>query len=447
MLSNFIDRIKLPFRKDKELYLCLYKIIGFYPRKIDYYKTALLHKSIARRNEKGKPVNNERLEFLGDAILDAVVGDIVFEHFPGKREGFLTNTRSKLVQRETLGRLAQEMGINELILSNGRGTSHNSYMGGNAFEALVGAIYLDRGYDACMKFMKKRILAQMINIDKVAYKEVNFKSKMLEWSQKNRVQMEFRLISQQKDDQGNQVFNYQIFIEGIEGCSGKGYSKKESQQMASKLTLDLLRKKPQFVDAVFDAKSNRTKMEEEPAMAVPKTDEQEDFIIVSDKTDKKDRSEKSEYSEKSEKSEYSDKSEKSDNRRNRRNKAAATDEPAAAAPEKKQEPAQKPKPSRRNKEKANSPEGGEERNKPAAGERNKPANEERNKPTAEERNKPAKTRKPKPAQSEPKPVQNRPQPAPVDDDDEFDLSDISAREQTREEIIAAAEAAAYGPQE
>ena len=429
MLSNFIDRIKLPFRKDKELYLCLYKIIGFYPRKIDYYKTALLHKSIARRNEKGKPVNNERLEFLGDAILDAVVGDIVFEHFPGKREGFLTNTRSKLVQRETLGRLAQEMGINELILSNGRGTSHNSYMGGNAFEALVGAIYLDRGYDACMKFMKKRILAQMINIDKVAYKEVNFKSKMLEWSQKNRVQMEFRLISQQKDDQGNQVFNYQIFIEGIEGCSGKGYSKKESQQMASKLTLDLLRKKPQFVDAVFDAKSNRTKMEEEPAMAVPKTDEQEDFIIVSDKTDRL---------EKSEKSEYSDKSEKSDNRRNRRNKAAATDEPAAAAPEKKQEPVQKPKPSRRYKEKANPSEGAEERNKPAA--------EERNKPTKTRKPKPAQNEQ-KPAQSEPKPVQNRPQPAPVDDDDEFDLSDISAREQTREEIIAAAEAAAYGPQE
>ena len=432
MLSNFIDRIKLPFRKDKELYLCLYKIIGFYPRKIDYYKTALLHKSIARRNEKGKPVNNERLEFLGDAILDAVVGDIVFEHFPGKREGFLTNTRSKLVQRETLGRLAQEMGINELILSNGRGTSHNSYMGGNAFEALVGAIYLDRGYDACMKFMKKRILAQMINIDKVAYKEVNFKSKMLEWSQKNRVQMEFRLISQQKDDQGNQVFNYQIFIEGIEGCSGKGYSKKESQQMASKLTLDLLRKKPQFVDAVFDAKSNRTKMEEEPAMAVPKTDEQEDFIIVSDKSDRLEKSEKSE------KSEYSDKSEKSDNRRNRRNKAAATDEPAAAAPEKKQEPAQKPKPSRRNKEKANSSEGGEERNKPVNEERNKPAKTRKPKPAQNEQ---------KPAQSEPKPVQNRPQPAPVDDDDEFDLSDISAREQTREEIIAAAEAAAYGPQE
>lgn len=434
MLSNFIDRIKLPFRKDKELYLCLYKIIGFYPRKIDYYKTALLHKSIARRNEKGKPVNNERLEFLGDAILDAVVGDIVFEHFPGKREGFLTNTRSKLVQRETLGRLAQEMGINELILSNGRGTSHNSYMGGNAFEALVGAIYLDRGYDACMKFMKKRILSQMINIDKVAYKEVNFKSKMLEWSQKNRVQMEFRLISQQKDDQGNQLFNYQIFIEGIEGCSGKGYSKKESQQMASKLTLELLRKKPQFVDAVFDAKSNRTKMEEEPAMAVPKTDEQEDFIIVSDKSDWSDRSDRSDKSDKP------DTPEKPASRRNRRNKAAATDEPVAA-PENKQEPAQKPKPSRRNKEKANPSE-------VVASQQGE------GKPVAEERNKPTKARKPKPVQNEKKsvqneskPVQNNSQPAFVDDDDEFDLSDISAREQTREEIIAAAEAAAYGPQE
>ena len=438
MLSNFIDRIKLPFRKDKELYLCLYKIIGFYPRKIDYYKTALLHKSIARRNEKGKPVNNERLEFLGDAILDAVVGDIVFEHFPGKREGFLTNTRSKLVQRDTLGRLAQEMGINELILSNGRGTSHNSYMGGNAFEALVGAIYLDRGYDACMKFMKKRILAQMINIDKVAYKEVNFKSKMLEWSQKNRVQIEFRLIDQKKDEQGNQIFNYQVFIEGIAGCSGKGYSKKESQQMASKLTLEQLRKKPQFIDAVFAAKSDRTKMEEEPAMAVPKTDEQEDFIIVSNTEKpvqkaqekpsnepkeaqkhqhvKKAPAEKEPVQEAPSTPDSQEKKEKPASRRNRRNKqSAATAEPATATSEKPAEQTPKPKPSRRNKEKANPSEDREENPRQA---------------------KSRKSRNPKPV---PESVPN--------DDDEFDLSDITAREQTREEIIAAAEAAAYGPQE
>ena len=205
MLNNFIDRIKLSFRKDKELYLSLYAILGFYPHDISYYKMALLHKSIMHRNSKGKPVNNERLEFLGDAVLDAVVGDIVYQHFPGKREGFLTNTRSKLVQRDTLNKLAQEMGINQLILSNGHSSSHNSYMGGNAFEALVGAIYLDRGYDACMYFMQKRILAQMINIDKVAYKEVNFKSKLIEWSQKNRVKLDFVMLDQQKDKNGSPI--------------------------------------------------------------------------------------------------------------------------------------------------------------------------------------------------------------------------------------------------
>lgn len=151
MLNNsIIDRIKLPFRKEKELFSSLREILGFYPRRIELYKLALMHKSIARRNAKGKPVNNERLEFLGDAVLDAVVGDIVYRHFEGKREGFLTNTRSKLVQRDTLNKLAQEMGINQLILSSGHSNSHNNYMGGNAFEALVGAIYLDRGYDMCM---------------------------------------------------------------------------------------------------------------------------------------------------------------------------------------------------------------------------------------------------------------------------------------------------------
>lgn len=224
-------------------------------------------------------MNNERLEFLGDAVLDAVVGDIVYQHFPGKREGFLTNTRSKLVQRDTLNKLAQEMGINQLILSNGHSSSHNSYMGGNAFEALVGAIYLDRGYDVCMFFMKNRILAQMINIDKVAYKEVNFKSKLIEWSQKNRVQLEYVLIEQQKDDNGSPVFTYQVEIEGVKGGIGKGYSKKESQQLASKETLDNLRKKPQYIDEVFAAKANRTKMEEEPVLNVPSTEVQENFII------------------------------------------------------------------------------------------------------------------------------------------------------------------------
>ncbi|MBP7358556.1 MAG: ribonuclease III [Prevotella sp.] len=279
MLNNIIDRIKLPFHKDKELYSSLYSIIGFYPHNIELYKLALMHKSIAKRNAKGKPVNNERLEFLGDAILDAIVGDIVYRHFEGKREGFLTNTRSKIVQRDTLNKLAKEMGVTQLIMSSGHSSSHNSYMGGNAFEALVGAIYLDQGYNACMRFMQKKILSQLINIDKVAYKEVNFKSKLIEWSQKNRVNVDFTMLDESKDKNGSPVFNHKIMIEGLEGCEGTGFSKKESQQLAAKLTLERLRKEPQFIDAVFAAKTLRTQQEEEPVLNVPDTEDKNDFII------------------------------------------------------------------------------------------------------------------------------------------------------------------------
>lgn len=279
MLNNIIDRIKLPFRKDKELYLSLYHILGIIPHDISYYKVALMHKSIAHRNSKGRKVNNERLEFLGDAVLDAIVGDIVFRHFPGKREGFLTNTRSKIVQRDTLNRLANTMGIKDLVLSSGQSSAHNSYMGGNAFEAVVGALYLDHGYDACMKFMEKQILGELINIDKVAYKEVNFKSKLIEWSQKNRVDIEFHLVNEAKDEHGSPTFRYIVKIEGLDGGEGQGFSKKESQQIASKLTLQKLRRQPQFIDAVFAAKGNRTKMEEEPVENVPDVEQPKDFLV------------------------------------------------------------------------------------------------------------------------------------------------------------------------
>lgn len=286
MINDIIDKIKLPFRKEKELYCSLKSVMGFYPHDISYYKLALMHKSAMKRNAKGRPLNNERLEFLGDAILDAIVGDIVFRHFEGKREGFLTSTRSKIVQRDTLNRLAVEIGLSNLIKSDGHTSSHNSYMEGNAFEALVGALYLDRGYGACMRFMQRRVLAQLINIDKVAYKEVNFKSKLLEWCQKNRVRIEYRLVEQKKD-KNSPLFVYQVFIEGLEAGKGKGYSKKESQQTASKATLQSLRRKPQFIDAVFAAKAGRTKMEEEPVETVPDIDAPQDFIISSEtvKTD------------------------------------------------------------------------------------------------------------------------------------------------------------------
>lgn len=273
MLNKIIFRIKLPFRKEKELYLSLYNIIGVLPHNLSFYKTALLHKSVARRNDKGKPVNNERLEFLGDAILDAIVGDIVYEHFPGKREGFLTNTRSKIVQRETLNKLANDLGITRLILSSGHSQSHNSYLGGNAFEALVGALYLDHGYTACMKFMKKQILGELINIDKVAYKEVNFKSKLIEWTQKHKICLEFKPLSFGKDKEGSPTFSFQVVLEGIACGEGSGYSKKESQQEAAKVTLQYIRKNTKFADKIFKAKQKRIALEQPEDLSVIETTE------------------------------------------------------------------------------------------------------------------------------------------------------------------------------
>jgi ribonuclease-3 len=287
-LNDIIDRIKLPFRKEKELFSSLYGILGFYPRNIEYYKQALMHKSIKKRNDKGKPLNNERLEFLGDAILDAAVGYIVYRHYEGKREGFLTNTRSKLVSRETLGKLASEMGLGNLLVSATHSNSHNSYVEGNAFEALVGAIYLDRGYEACLAFFEKQILGKYIDIDKVAFKEVNFKSKLLEWSQKNRVRLEFKMLKQKTDENGSPIFSFQVMLEGMEGEKGSGYSKKEAQQRASKDTLQRLKREPQFIDSIFAAKTERTKMEEVPAMAVPDTEQEENFIIEQEESRKED---------------------------------------------------------------------------------------------------------------------------------------------------------------
>ena len=264
MLSNIIERIKLPFRKEKELYSCLYGITGVYPHHIEYYKLALQHKSQSLREKGGRLVNNERLEFLGDAILSAVVGDIVYRHFPGKREGFLTNTRSKIVSRETLNKLAGEIGLTCLIHSKGVvHSSHNSYVAGNAFEAFIGAIYLDHGYDACKKFIEHHILGELINLDKVAYKEVNFKSKLLEWGQKNHVKTEFQMISETTDKNGSPMFYFQVLLEDVAGSTGIGFSKKESQQNAAMQTLALLRKDSQFIDSVFQAKSKRTTTDEE----------------------------------------------------------------------------------------------------------------------------------------------------------------------------------------
>ena len=274
--GNLIDKVRLLFRKDKESYLCFYRMLGFYPHDIHIYEQALLHKSTSVKSEKGRPLNNERLEFLGDAILDAVVADILYKKFEGKREGFLTNTRSKMVSRESLNRIAEQIGLLKLIKFNARQSSHNSYMGGNAFEALVGAIYLDRGYAYCKYFVEHRIVGACINVDRISRKEVNFKSKMIEWSQKNKVEVTFELVSQTFDDFNSPVFESEIVIEGIHACKGKGYSKKESQQEAAHLTLNKIKKDSAFVESIFAAKALR----EEPLEAMPALPEEEKPQVV-----------------------------------------------------------------------------------------------------------------------------------------------------------------------
>jgi ribonuclease III len=254
VLRNQIDKIRLLFHKDRESYFCFYKILGFFPRNIRFYEQALLHKSTSIRSEKGRPLNNERLEFLGDAILDAIVGDIVYKHFEGRREGFLTNTRSKIVQRETLNKLAVEIGLDKLVKYSTRSSSHNSYMYGNAFEAFIGAIYLDQGYERCKQFMEKKILKNYIDLDKMSRKEVNFKSKLIEWSQKTKMEVSFELIEQFLDQDYNPMFHTEVRIESLSAGTGTGYSKKESQQNAAQMALKKIKSDEAFKEAIETAK-------------------------------------------------------------------------------------------------------------------------------------------------------------------------------------------------
>lgn len=275
MLRNQIDKIRLLFRKDKESYFCFYKILGFYPRNIQLYQQALLHKSTSIRSEKGRPLNNERLEFLGDAILDAIVGDIVYKHFEGRREGFLTNTRSKIVQRETLNKLAVEIGLDKLVKYSTRSSSHNSYMYGNAFEAFIGAIYLDQGYERCKRFMEEKIFKNYIDLDKMSRKEVNFKSKLIEWSQKSKVEVSFELIEQFLDEDYIPMFHTEIRIEGISAGKGTGYSKKESQQNAAQAALKKIKN-----DASFKEQIEATKAQNHLPENTEETDELTEETLI-----------------------------------------------------------------------------------------------------------------------------------------------------------------------
>ena len=288
MIHNLFDRVKLTLQKEKKFRKALYRIFGFYPHSLEIYRIALAHKSHVYRNRKGRSFNNERLEFLGDAILEAVVSDIVFHRYDKRPEGFLTSTRSKIVQRATLNRLAQDLGINALLQAPAQRRGHNSYIGGNAFEALMGAAYIDRGYACCKWFIAHRIIGKLLDLDGVANKEVNFKSKLLEWCQKNKIEAYYTHSETMDANSDSPVFESSIFIEAQKAGEGRGFSKKESQQKAAREALTRLRREPQFVDCIFRQKEKRTAMEAEPVCVLPKIDvieaqlEQEEKVQDSD---------------------------------------------------------------------------------------------------------------------------------------------------------------------
>jgi len=252
--------------KGKEPYLSIYKIVGFYPDNVQLYEQAFLHKSSSVEADNGKWLNNERLEFLGDAVLDAIIADITYKHFPNKREGFLTNTRSKIVQRETLNRVAVELGIDKMVRFSARLNTHNNHMNGNALEALIGAIYLDQGYRHCYKFVKDVIVKKHVDLDMIARKEVNFKSSLIEWSQKNKLEVSFDLIESFTDNDGNPVFQTAVTLGGRQIGIGIGYSKKESQQAAAKMAVKKLRNDrefQQYISALKEAKTGEDTEEQE----------------------------------------------------------------------------------------------------------------------------------------------------------------------------------------
>lgn len=223
------------FSAERELRNLLREITGFSPHKLSYYKLAFTHRSVCSTNSK-PPENNERLEYLGDAILDAVVADYLFRIFPGENEGFLTKLRSRIVNGETLSELAIKTGLAQLVKSQTNSLA-KKHIYGDAFEALVGAVYLDKGFDSCRYFIIERVIKKYINLKNLQEVETNFKSRLLEWVQKDKKEILFETSQEPDSSVNNPVFISYIRIGNRLAGAGVGSSKKEAEQNAARETL------------------------------------------------------------------------------------------------------------------------------------------------------------------------------------------------------------------
>ena len=232
-----LDFLLRPFRRrygsDKHFYAAIDDMFGFIPNNIELYKVALIHKSASVELEDGSHINNERLEFLGDAVIESVTSDYLFIEFPDSDEGFLTQVRSKMVSRQSLNRIASILGLDKHVISNAAGNSTQKHIYGDAFEAMMGAIYLDQGYDFVNRLLINKIFAKHLSIDEVLKSETDFKSRLIEWCQKNRYTIEFRTDTDRSASSARPLFHSVVYVDGIAIGHGHGDSKKAAEQNAA----------------------------------------------------------------------------------------------------------------------------------------------------------------------------------------------------------------------
>lgn len=230
---------KYLFAPEKSFTRQLKRILGFLPRNLELYQLAFVHKSASHFIFNDIKVNNERLEFLGDAILDSMVAEYLFGKFPDKEEGFLTQTRSKIVNRDNLNHMAIKLGIGDMIVSKMSKDNHKSVYG-DALEALIGALYLDKGYKRTKKIVLERIVQSHININRLLETEIDFKSRIIEWGQKNKKSVNFTSFEEMDEQSNAPVFiTHLIVMDDIVG-RGSGNSKKESEQNAARQALQII---------------------------------------------------------------------------------------------------------------------------------------------------------------------------------------------------------------